>query len=152
MSLVVVIADSSCLIVLKRIDKLILLKQLFDFIYITNEVYSEVGENLPDWIIIKSVSNINLQHALELELDSGESSSIALGSEFEDSLLIIDERRGRMIAQKMKQQIIGTLGTLLEAKKKGLIESILPVINQMENEGFRLSPELKSNVLKLAGE
>lgn len=148
----VVVSDSSCLIVLKRINRLILLQQLFEVIYITSEVYSEVGEVLPDWIIVKKANNINLQHALELELDSGEASSLALCSEFENSLLIIDERRGRLIAQKMKQQIRGTLGLFLDAKEKGIISTILPILIEMENEGFRISSELKFNVLKLAGE
>lgn len=46
----VVVSDSSCMIVLKRINRLILLQQLFEVIYITSEVYAEVGEILPDWI------------------------------------------------------------------------------------------------------
>lgn len=48
----VIISDTSCLIVLSKIEKLDLLKDLFQEILITTDVYHEFGETLPDWLFL----------------------------------------------------------------------------------------------------
>jgi predicted nucleic acid-binding protein len=50
-------------------------------------------------------------------LDSGEASSIAFALSLENSLLIIDEVKGRKVATENGLEIIGTLGLLLLVKK-----------------------------------
>jgi predicted nucleic acid-binding protein len=54
-----VISDSSCLIALDNIALISILKDLYEKIYITEEVYSEFGQSIEDWIEIKSVENKN---------------------------------------------------------------------------------------------
>jgi len=49
----IVIADTSCLIVLQKIDKLFILKELFSEITITEEIAIEYGEALPEWCNIE---------------------------------------------------------------------------------------------------
>ena len=46
----------------------------------------------------------------------------------------------------------GTVGILLEAKKKGLIHMIKPLIIALENNGMHLSKPLIDLVLREAGE
>ena len=111
----VIISDTSCLIALSKIDKLTLLKLLYQESFITNEVYQEFGHHLPDWIVIKEVKDKQKQNELEKRLDRGEASSIALALEIENSSLIIDEVNGRKIAQSLKIDIIGTIGIILLA-------------------------------------
>jgi len=89
----VIIADTSCLIALKDIDDLQLLNLVYDKITITPEIEDEFGESLPEWIIVEEVSDKKKISLLELELDKGESSAIALAIEKDDSLLIIDEKK-----------------------------------------------------------
>ncbi len=59
----------------------------------------EFGGLLPEWILIKEAANKQKQSELEEQLDRDEASSIALALELENATLIIDETKGRKIAQ-----------------------------------------------------
>lgn len=85
-------------------------------------------------------------------LGKGEASSITLALEFDDSLLVIDERKGRKVAEEMKIEIIGSLGVLIKAKEKGRIESVKEILNLIDKTNFRISNSIKEQVLRKAGE
>lgn len=138
----IIISDTSCLIALTRINQLPILKSLFDEIFITEEVQDEFGTPLPDWIRTKNLINNAQKLELEKLLDSGEASAIALALEIENSLLIIDELKGRKIASQYNVPIIGTLGILLLAKKENLIVDLNPIIQELSACGFRISKNL----------
>ena len=144
----VVIADASCLIVLQNIDDLSLLQTLFGEVSITGEVKAEFGSELPEWIKVKEVTNKIQQNALNLILDAGEASAISLALETANSLLIIDEKKGRRIAQEIGVNIVGTLGIILMAKKKGLINSVESLLLKLEIADFRISDKLKAKILE----
>lgn len=139
----VVIADTSSLIVLSNIHELELLKDLYGQILITPEVYAEYGITTPSWIEIRAVEHIEKLQALSLNHDLGESSAIALALKTENSLLIIDEKKGRNVAVVLNLRIKGLLGVLVKAKKLGVIETVTPLINKMEASGFRVSKVIK---------
>ncbi|MGI8543471.1 MAG: DUF3368 domain-containing protein [Aridibacter sp.] len=145
----IVIADSSCLIVLENIQELSLLKKLFGEILITQDVKNEFGLELPKWIKIRTVKDQSRVDALALVLDKGEASAIALSMETAESVLIIDEKKGRRIAQELNIKIIGTLGIILKAKENGLISSIEDILEKLENADFRISPSLKKKILSI---
>jgi predicted nucleic acid-binding protein len=98
MSNQILICDTSAIIVLEKLGKLILLKELFDEVLITNEIKLEYGEYLPDWIKIEKPSDLLKSKILLLQLDPGEASAIWLALEKENPTLLIDERKGREIA------------------------------------------------------
>ena len=89
---------------------------------------------------------------LQLELDLGEASAIVLAMENENSLLIIDEKKGREVARAIGIQITGILGIILKAKSKGLVDKVAPVLEKLKAAGFRMSTKLERQVLSLAGE
>jgi predicted nucleic acid-binding protein len=64
---------------------------------------------------IKAVQDKNFQSALFLQVDAGEASALALAAENQPSLLIIDDLKGRRLAQKLNLNITGTLGLILTA-------------------------------------
>ena len=136
---VLVISDTSCLIALDKIDQLDLLRKLFQRIITTRKVEEEFGKELPKWIQIVGVKDIAKVHELEAILDEGEASTIALALEMENSLLIIDEKKGRKVAQRLNINIIGTLRVIQMAKEQRLIQSIEPVIDDLQKAGFRFS-------------
>ena len=142
----IIISDTSCLIALSKIDKLDLLKNLYNEIIITSDVYKEFGGSLPGWIIITEVKDKQKQRDLEERLDKGEASSIALALEVDNSTLIIDEIKGRKIAQSFNLDIIGTIGIILLADKKGLITDVTSLILRLVNKGFRLSDKLINKI------
>jgi predicted nucleic acid-binding protein len=82
------------------------------------------------------------QRILEGFLDPGEASAIALALEKEDCLLIMDESKGRREAQLLKLNVTGTIGILITAKEKGIIESISNVIDKINQTDFRISEAL----------
>jgi predicted nucleic acid-binding protein len=148
----IIIADTSCLIGLNNIGRFDLLRDTYTSISITPEVKLEFGEPLPDWIEITPVPDRQKQLLLELEVDKGEASAIALALEKKDSLLIIDEKKGRKIAKSLGINILGTLGVLIQAKKAGFLSALKPEIEKLEQTGFRISEVLKVNILASVGE
>jgi len=148
----IIISDTSCLIALERIGHLDLLQKIFTTIYTTQTVAEEFEEHLPGWILIKEVSNTNMVEKLQLILDAGEASAITLALETENSILIIDEKKGRKVARDLNVAIIGTLKVLLIAKNKGVISSVKQLINELQKHSFRFNKAIVEEVLRLAGE
>jgi predicted nucleic acid-binding protein len=147
----IIISDTSCLIALSNIGMLHIIKDLYEEIIITSEVKAEFGEILPDWIIVMQVRDKLKQADIEKRLDKGEASSIALALEIPNTILIIDEIKGRNIAKSVNIEIIGTIGILLLASNKGLINDVISVILKLTNNGFRLSDKLLDKIIEKYG-
>ena len=147
----IIISDTSCLIALSKIEKLDLLRDLYHEIIITIDVYQEFGGYIPDWVVITEVKDKQKQKDIEERLDKGEASSIALALETKNSTLIIDEIKGRKIAQSFNIDIIGTIGIILLAEKKGLISDVTGLILRLVNKGFRLSDKLINIIIDKYG-
>jgi predicted nucleic acid-binding protein len=148
----IVIADTSCLIVLTKVNALPVLESLYGQIYITEEVATEFGESLPEWIKVEKVKDKRYYQILSAMLDPGEASSIALALEMKNVLLIVDEFKGRREARRLGIEITGTLGVLVKAKQKGLIKELRPMLNQLNLAGFWISEVIAKEMLKQAGE
>lgn len=144
----VIISDTSCLIALEKIDALDILRKLYGEAIITDEVNSEYGKPLPSWVIVRKVKSTNKQLELEVKLDKGEASSIALALETENSLLIIDEHKGRKIAKSLDLNIIGTIGILIISHKKGILDNLTGTISKLVNSGFRISDRLIDRIFE----
>ena len=76
-----IIADTRCFIILNNIGELLLLQKLYEQVVTTIEVSNEYGESLPEWIEIRRVGNNFRQQILELQVDKGEASALALALE-----------------------------------------------------------------------
>jgi len=105
-------------------------------------IAKEFGKELPNFIRIEDPKDKNYQKILEGFLDPGESSAIALALESDNCLLIMDESKGRREANQLKLNVTGTLGILIVAKEKGLINSLTEVIDQINQTDFRISKSL----------
>ena len=147
-----IISDTSCLILLNRIGELDLLKKLSRQVFITPIVKREYGEELPDWITVKEPDDVHYQMILEMDLDSGEASAIALSMSIHNSLLIVDELKGRKIAQKLNLRYSGTLGLILKAKQVGIIPTIGPTLQKIRKTNFWISEELFEFLMRKANE
>lgn len=147
-----IISDTSCLIILSKIDAFDLLRLLYGTITTTPEIAEEFGETLPDWVIIRPVSDKLRQQILELQIDKGESSAIALGLELDDSTLILDDYKARKIAASLGIRITGTIGILVKAKLTGIIPSLKECLDKIKQTDFRISDELEKQALSQANE
>jgi len=148
----IAIIDTSCLILLKKIGELDLLKAVFEENYTTDEVLMEFGNPLPQWILIKSPKNRNYQKILELEIDIGEASAISLSLEIPNSIIILDDLKARKIAKRLKHTYTGTFGVILKAKKLGIINSVKPILKKIQSTNFRFSSSIFEAVLRNANE
>ena len=148
----VIISDTSCLILLFKIDRLDILKAVSDKVYITPTIRQEFGKQLPEWIRSKSPKDDHYQRILELELDSGEASAIALSLEFDNAIIIMDDLKGRKIAERLGLKYSGTFGLILKAKQTGYLPAIKPILNEIRKTDFRFNERLFEMVISLAGE
>jgi predicted nucleic acid-binding protein len=149
----VVISDTSCLIVLNKLDQLDLLRQLYGSVLITSIVRSEFGAPLPDWFNVVIPPETELYQELKQQLDADEASSIALAKTIQDCLLIVDEAKGRKVASQLEVSTLGTLGMLLKAKEAGLIESLRTLLTTIRDQtNFRFSEAIAIELLIKAGE
>jgi len=139
-------------IILTNIGELSLLQKLYSKITTTIEIATEFGEPLPEWVEILSVKSKDTQRLLEMQIDKGESSAIALALEISDSLLILDDIKARKVATQLGLSITGTLGIIIKAKLEGIIPSVIPILNKIKQTDFRLSNEVELQVLKAAME
>ncbi len=147
----IIISDTSCLIALSNIGMLQILKDLFGEVLITPEVNEEFGNQLPNWIIVLQLQDKQKQAEIEKKLDKGEASSIALALEIPNSILIIDEVKGRNIAKNLNIEIVGTIGIIILAGKKGVVNDVISVVLKLVNNGFRLSNKIVDRIIEIYG-
>jgi len=140
------------LILLEKINSLNILDTLFSRVTITPEVFEEFGRSLPDYIEVSPAKNPVSSIIVDAKLGKGEASAIQLALEKPGCLLVIDELKGRKLAESLDIAITGTLGLFIEAKLKGYIESIKPILLKIKETDFRISEELETRALNLAKE
>ena len=85
-------------------------------------------------------------------LDAGERDTLSSALQLKAELVLIDERLGRNIAEYHGLRVVGALGTLLKARKMGLIAAFFPVVRKLQNAGFWYHEPLVRRLADLVGE
>ena len=156
----IVVADAGPLIALGRLDALHLLPALFAEIQVTATVLGECAAR-PDCIdaqrIGEAVTAGWLSPCAEQverpggRLDAGEASAIARAQEI-DAGLLLDDRAAVVYARALGLKVIGTLGLLVLARRRGLVERVAPLIKQLQAGGHYLGATAVGAALRAAGE
>jgi predicted nucleic acid-binding protein len=159
-----IVSNSTPLINFAAIDRLDILEALFTEVAIPPAVEYEVlegGHRYPSMTAIRQASFITkyrilnemLRNALTMDLDPGEAEAITLALEKKADLLLLDEIAGRTIAESYQLTFTGSIGCLIEAKKKGIIPSVKPLLDAMRQEArFWVNPRLYARILTEQGE
>jgi len=148
----IIVSDTSCLILLDKLGRLDLLRNLYGNVTITQVIANEFGKSIPEFIKIENPIDKNYQKILESFLDAGESSALALALEKKNCLLILDDIKGRREARQLKIHYTGTLGVLVIAKEKGLIKSFTNILEDIKKTNFRISEVLIKEAKRKCGE
>jgi uncharacterized protein len=163
MSLKVRIVNTAPLIFLAILNRLELLRQGVDLVYVPtvdldelravpDEATEKVQSKIGDWLVEKNCNQPGLITLAEQSVGAGEANVIALALELNSRDVVLDDLDARRFARRSGLDPIGTLGLLLTAKRNGLIEVIAPEVDALRNAGFRVSESLVKAILAEAGE
>ena len=157
----IVIADSSPLIALAVIEKLEILKELYENVYVPTAVLQEVvrtdkpfANELKLFLSgrIKDAKNKMAVKILSGDIGAGEAEAIVLALETQPAVALIDDLKARRFAKMNGIEVIGTMGILLKAKKDELIKEIKPLIYELLQHDIRISTKIIEITLQAAQE
>ncbi|MEK7414236.1 MAG: DUF3368 domain-containing protein [Planctomycetota bacterium] len=155
----VVIADTSPLLYLHRAHILHLLPSLYGHILVPPAVVAEIeagqrgGFDIPHlpslaWVEVRQPRSVLPEHP---KLHPGEREAIALALET-GLRVLIDDQAGRVYLHERHHPFVGTLGVVVEAKRRGLIDRVAPYLDVIIEHGFWVDDAVRRRVLVLAGE
>ncbi len=162
----IVISDTTPIISLIKADQLNLLKILYRRVLIPRAVYRELTENPryekeagivkeTDFLITADVENVKSVSVLRAVtgLDVGESEALIMYDEQKANLLLMDEHKGRNVAKQLGVRHIGTVGILMLAYDKNIIqaEKVKDCIDIMLLNGIRLDKKICNIVMSHIG-
>lgn len=152
----IIVSDTTSLIVLEGLQRLSLLCEIFAQVLLPVAVVDELQRGSPTIVtqlkahgcieIVRLTPSEQLGH-LRMVLDSGEAEAITLALERQLPLLI-DERKGRKLAQQKQLIVTGFVGLLTLAVKKSVLSptDALQLLDQARANGFHLSDQLYQQV------
>ena len=158
-----VISNSTPLIVLNKIGKLDILRDLYEKIIIPYAVYEEVilESKLKEsndfiqesgFIKIINIKNKEAKRLFATSLHKGEVEVMILANEIEADLCIIDDLLARRYAKYHNLYITGTIGVLLKAKELGIVTKITPIMDELISSGIYIDIKLYNKILDISGE
>ena len=149
-----VICNTTPLISLSAIDSLFLLETIYTSVIVPEAVSEEINQggriNVPDltsfnWIEI--IPNIlTFEERLLFQLDYGERQVILNAIKLQADLVLLDDKVARNIAEYLGINVKGTLGVLVEAKRKNIISSFRDLAIKMREQGIYFSLQLINEI------
>jgi predicted nucleic acid-binding protein len=158
------VTDAGPLIALARIGRLSLLRDVLGKVLVPEAVVSECVSDCsrPGAVAIQHALDSGLlltrrvERTAELEalaqlLDRGEAEALTLGLS-ENIPVLMDEKRGRRVALHLGVPVVGTGAVLIAAKQAGLVEAVAPLLEELQDCGYRLADPLVGEILHRCGE
>lgn len=152
---------------LAKIERLDLLREFFEVVYVPPAVWHEAveaGRNYPEtrlieqaqlagWLVRHRVRRTPLLRLLEQSLDKGEAEAIALALQERVEMVLLDETEARTVAAQLGLSRTGVVGILIRAKQKGIIRSLRMELNRLQTQGgFWLSEQVFRAAIEAVGE
>lgn len=156
------ICNASPLILLDKIDRIRLLSELCDELIVPEIVLREVAvgeqgvalaEQLGSqpWISVATETNVT-PDLVTWDLGPGETQVLALAVQTPGSRAVLDDLDGRRCARALGAPVIGTLGVVLRAKRRGIVPQARPVLDELRRVGLYVSDRLVETALAHLGE
>ena len=160
-----IISNATPLIYLAKSDKLALLQNTINQVLIPKAVFQEVvveGKRLGEkdayrvekaigqgWLRVKEVKNMFFT---KVSLHPGEIEVISLAREKGIKTVLMDDAKGRSVAELAGLKPVGTLWIILQAVKNRVIDfdGFLSALEDMIHSGFYLKDEVYIKVVRTA--
>jgi predicted nucleic acid-binding protein len=146
----IVVSDTSPLNYLVLIDAIDVLPQLFGEVHVPPQVMRELqhprtpervnrwANSPPKWLVIRGPSP---GFGLVPDLDPGEAAAIALALELRATAILVDEKKGRRIAQAQGLATLGTITVLELAAEQALLDLRI-ALGALANTTFHVTQTL----------
>jgi len=146
-----------------NLGQLNLLKQLLEKIHIPQAVFQEIDTHFSEneewqqalqknFIIVHQIKEHKYSNHFFANLHSGEAEALCLYLEKNAQICLLDDKDARSYAEIHNIKITGTLGLLIQAKKKGYIQSVKLSMNELKHYHFWINEAMYNKVLSLSGE
>ena len=157
------LCNTGPLIALSMIDRIDILRHLFELVVVPEAVHKEILEGgatnaglsnyiKAKWLKVMTLSN-PVDPLLRTSLDDGEAAVIGLARELNAKLVLVDERKARKIARTIYGlHVIGSSRVLVEAKRRGLLDNVGDALQAMRGGGYWIGNSIVDVALKQAGE
>ncbi len=160
-----IVSNATPLIYLAKADKLNLLKTSINQVFIPNAVFQEVveeGKRLGEkdayrvekaisqgWLVVQAVRDM---HSLKVSLHPGEIEVISLARKKGIKTVLMDDAKGRSVAELAGLKPVGTLWIILQAVKNRIInfDEFLSTVEDIIHSGFYLKDEVYIKVIRTA--
>lgn len=157
-----VISNTSPLQYLHQLELLPLLPRLVGKVLVPPGVKAELeagrelGIDVPsieslDWIKVYRPEGRHVAMLVH-DLGAGETEAMLLALERPGSIVLLDDKLARRTAEALRLRFTGTLGLLVDAKTAGLVTELRPIVDKLQDLGFRLSSRARDTALRLAHE
>jgi predicted nucleic acid-binding protein len=161
--ILVVVSDTSPVCSLAHLNHLDFLGRLFGEVLVPPALAAELRVAARNWpgldvaaiplFKVQAPRDLRQVARLSADLDPGESEAIALALECRADVVLVDESEGRAAATKLGLEVVGTLGVLERAKRRGLIAGVLPLVDRLTNEtSFFVSTQVREELRQRMGE
>jgi predicted nucleic acid-binding protein len=154
-----VIADTGPVNYLVLIGSIDLLPALFDRVILPSAVQTELTDpgaplavrnwiaDPPAWLYVHEMTSHPSDQASVDGLDEGENAAIALAILLDADLLLMDDRKGAIVARAKGLRVTGTLGVLDLAAQSGLV-NFVQAVDGLRRTTFRIPEELLDSLVK----
>ena len=154
-----IIADTGPINYLVLIGNIDLLPVLFDNVILPSAVQAELTDpdappsvrdwiaDPPAWLHVHETPGRQSDQASVEGLDEGETAAIALAISLDADLLLMDDRKGVIVARGKGLRVTGTLGVLDIAAQRGLV-NFAQAVNRLRRTTFRIPEALLDSLIK----
>jgi predicted nucleic acid-binding protein len=154
-----IIADTGPINYLVLIGNIDLLPVLFETVILPSAVEAELSDpdappsvrswitHPPAWLDVHETPSRRFDQASVEGLDEGETAAIALAISLDADLLLMDDRKGVIVARGKELRVTGTLGVLDLAAQRGLV-NFAQAVNRLRRTTFRIPEGLLDSLMK----
>lgn len=145
------VLNASPVIVLAKVGQLDLMSSMASELLVPDAVVSELlsgPSDDPARIAVESGWGKRISpretptSVIEWGLGQGETAVLAVALEHSGALAVLDDAEGRKCARTVGVRVLGTLGIVLRAKKRGLVPSAAGLVRSLRAEGLYIDDQI----------